>query len=106
MAEESQGASEERKPASLEVFTARKDGTLVCRACRGTQFLDGPDGRPYCRKCGARGSRAATSGLGIACPNCGSVDTEVRKTERVPGAVQRYRRCRNCGHNLEPSIEH
>lgn len=36
---------------------------------------------------------------GIACPKCGSLHLwKIRDTDKLPGAVRRYRKCRNCGH--------
>ena len=36
---------------------------------------------------------------GIACPKCGCRHWRVRDTDRLDGAIRRYRVCRHCGHH-------
>jgi len=36
-------------------------------------------------------------GGGIVCPRCGCVFWKVRDTDKIDGAVRRYRVCRSCG---------
>ena len=53
-------------------------------------------------------SSTTTKGNGLRCPNCGCPDLFtvdgrpwiVVKTERIPGAIRRYRICRYCGRRI------